>query len=89
MHARGIQPASNVTVNDVEDYCATFEKKMGSFLQPRADLKDEEASKLGMKNEDDEVEKFVQVNILDLFLSRSKWQLLLELENKTYFKSFK
>ena len=61
MHARGIQPASNVTVNDVEDYCATFEKKMGSFLQPRADLKDEEASKLGMKNEEDEVEKFVQV----------------------------
>ena len=67
MHARGIQPASNVTVNDVEDYCATFEKKMGSFLQPRADLKDEEASKLGMKNEEDEVEKFVQVIIVKLY----------------------
>ena len=66
MHARGIQPASNVTTNDVEDYCATFEKKMGSFLQPRADLKDEEASKLGMKNEEDEVEKFVQVIIVKL-----------------------
>lgn len=71
MHARGIQPASNVTVNDVEDYCATFEKKMGSFLQPRADLKDEEASKLGMKNEDDEVEKFVQANTQEL--GKDKW----------------
>merc|ERR1712051_260737 len=71
MHARGIQPASNVTVNDVEDYCATFEKKMGSFLQPRADLKDEEASKLGMKNEEDEVEKFVQANTQEL--GKDKW----------------
>ena len=61
MHARGIPPASNVTITDIEDYCATFEKKMGSFLQPRADLTDDEAGKLGMKNEEDEVEKFVQV----------------------------
>ena len=34
----------------------------GSFVQPRADLSDEDASKLGMKNEDDEVEKFVMAN---------------------------
>ena len=34
---------------------------MGSFLQPRGDLSGDEASKLGMKNEADEVEKFVQV----------------------------
>jgi len=71
MHARGIPPASNVTVNDVEDYCANFEKKMGSFLQPRADLKDEESSKLGMKNEEDEVEKFVQANTQEL--GKDKW----------------
>merc|ERR1711936_252996 len=62
MHARGIPPASNVTITDIEDYCATFEKKMGSFLQPRADLTDDEAGKLGMKNGEDEVEKFVQAN---------------------------
>ena len=35
---------------------------MGSFLQPRQDLSHEEAMKLGMKNEADEVEKFVQVS---------------------------
>ena len=34
---------------------------MGSFLQPRSMLTDEDAAKLGMKNEEDEVEKFVQV----------------------------
>ena len=34
---------------------------MGSFLQPRQDLSQEDAMKLGMKNETDEVEKFVQV----------------------------
>merc|ERR1711860_444895 len=69
MHARGIPPASNVTINDIDDYCATFEKKMGSFLQPRADLTVEEAGKLGMKNEDDEVEKFVQANTQESSMS--------------------
>merc|ERR1712045_640546 len=29
MHARGIPPASNVTINDIDDYCATFAKKSG------------------------------------------------------------
>merc|ERR1711988_1554733 len=60
MHARGIPPTSNVSATDIDDYCANFEKKMGSFLQPRADLTDDEAGKLGMKNEDDEVKKEVQ-----------------------------
>merc|ERR1712109_254507 len=44
---------------------------MGSFLQPRADLTVEEAGKLGMKNEDDEVEKFVQANTQEL--GKDKW----------------
>ena len=44
---------------------------MGSFLQPRADLTDDEAGKLGMKNEDDEVEKFVQANTQEL--GKDKW----------------
>ena len=46
---------------EFDEYIATFSKKMGSFLQPRQDLSHEEAMKLGMKNEEDEVEKFVQV----------------------------
>lgn len=61
MHARGIPPISNVTQVEVDDYLASFSKKMGSFLQPRSNLSEEEALKLGMKNETDEVEKFIQV----------------------------
>eukprot|EP00095_Tigriopus_kingsejongensis_P006385 snap_masked-scaffold117_size339417-processed-gene-1.3 protein:Tk06385 transcript:snap_masked-scaffold117_size339417-processed-gene-1.3-mRNA-1 annotation:"serrate rna effector molecule-like protein" len=71
MHARGIPPSSNVTQNEIEDYCNTFEKKMGSFLQPRADLTKDESGKLGMKNEDDEVEKFIQANTQEL--GKDKW----------------
>jgi len=71
MHARGIPPTSNVTQIEIEEYCNTFCKKMGSFVQPRGDLSDEEASKLGMKNEDDEVEKFVQANTQEL--GKDKW----------------
>ncbi|XP_059079220.1 serrate RNA effector molecule homolog isoform X2 [Tigriopus californicus] len=71
MHARGIPPSSNVTQNEIEDYSVTFEKKMGSFLQPRADLTEDEASKLGMKNEEDEVEKFILANTQEL--GKDKW----------------
>ena len=46
---------------EFDEYIATFSKKMGSFLQPRQDLSQDDAMKLGMKNEADEVEKFVQV----------------------------
>ena len=53
---------------EFDDYITTFSKKMGSFLQPRADLSNEEAMKLGMKNEADEVEKFVQVCWIFLLL---------------------
>ncbi len=44
---------------------------MGSFLQPKPDLTDDEAGKLGMKNENDEVEKFVQANTQEL--GKDKW----------------
>merc|ERR1719322_558259 len=71
MHARGIPPSSNVTSIEIEEYCTTFQKKMGSFVQPRGDLTEEEAGKLGMKNEDDEVEKFVQANTQEL--GKDKW----------------
>jgi Arsenite-resistance protein 2 len=62
MHARTVPaPGTNVTQAELEEYVATFEKKMGSFMTPRAVLTDEDANKLGMKDEEDEVEKFVQV----------------------------
>ncbi len=71
IHARSAPPSSNVTQADLDDYCAAFEKKMGSFLQPKTTLGEEDASKLGMKSEDDEVEKFVQANTQEL--GKDKW----------------
>lgn len=49
MHARGTVPSGKVTPVEIEEYCANFEKKMGSFLQPRPNLTEDEASKLGEK----------------------------------------
>ena len=66
LHARGIVPATKVTSSEVEEYMTTFEKKMGGFLVMRGDLTDEEASKYGLKNETDEVEKFVSANTQEL-----------------------
>jgi len=64
------QAGGKVAPFEIDEYCSTFEKKMGSFLQPRSLLSDEEANKLGMKNEEDEVEKFVQVSFFFKPLSR-------------------
>ena len=71
IHARSAAPVSNVTQQEIDDYMATFEKKMGSFLQPREDLKDDDAKKLGMKDEKEEVEKFIQANTQEL--GKDKW----------------
>jgi len=71
LHARGIVPATKVTSSEVEEYMTTFEKKMGGFLVMRGDLTDEEASKYGLKNETDEVEKFVSANTQEL--GKDKW----------------
>merc|ERR1719228_165050 len=71
LHARGILPAAKVTTNEIEEYMATFEKKMGGFLVMRGDLTTEEAAKYGLKNETDEVEKFVSANTQEL--GKDKW----------------
>lgn len=71
MHVRSQAPTTKVTPTEIEDYNSNFEKKMGSFLHPKTLLTDDEAAKLGMKNEKDEVEKFIQVNTQEL--GKDKW----------------
>jgi len=71
LHARGIPPTATVTNNEVDEYIAGFEKKMGGFLVPRQDLTDDDAMKLGLKNEKDEVDKFVSANTQEL--AKDKW----------------
>ncbi|XP_037791165.1 serrate RNA effector molecule homolog [Penaeus monodon] len=72
MHARGIPPSSKVTPQEVQDYCRAFENKIGSFLQPLTKLSDDEAKKLGLKEAEEEVEKFVQSNTQEV--AKDKWQ---------------
>ncbi|KAK8373275.1 hypothetical protein O3P69_020337 [Scylla paramamosain] len=72
MHARGIPPSSKVTSQEVQDYCRAFENKIGSFLQPLTRLTDDEAKKLGLKEAEEEVEKFVQSNTQEV--AKDKWQ---------------
>jgi len=71
LHARGIPPAAKVTNAETDEYIRAFEKKMGGFLVIRGNLTSEEAAKLGLKNEQDEVEKFVSANTQEL--GKDKW----------------
>ena len=58
--------STQVTTAEVEEYMKTFEKKMGGFLVVRGDLTTEEATKFGLKVEQDEVEKFIAANTQEL-----------------------
>uniref|UniRef100_A0A6M2DLB6 Serrate RNA effector molecule homolog n=1 Tax=Xenopsylla cheopis TaxID=163159 RepID=A0A6M2DLB6_XENCH len=71
IHARGPPPATKVSQNDLLDYIRLFENKMSTFLQPTQTLDAEELTKLGAKDCDGEVEKFVQANTQEL--SKDKW----------------
>ncbi|XP_046384393.1 serrate RNA effector molecule homolog isoform X2 [Ischnura elegans] len=71
MHARGSPPSSKVTQQEISDYCRTFEQKIASFLQPTIKLTEDEFSKLGAKNPDTEVEKFIIANTQEL--TKEKW----------------
>merc|ERR1719481_1709991 len=71
LHVRGIPPAAKVKSSEVDDHIRTFEKKMGGFLVVRGSLTSEEAAKLGLKHEEDEVEKFISSNTQEL--GKDKW----------------
>ncbi|XP_077539852.1 arsenic resistance protein 2 isoform X3 [Haemaphysalis longicornis] len=71
MHARGSPPSSKVTPQEVADYISHFEGKIAPFLQPNTKLTEEEANRLGKKDPDAEVEKFVVANTQEL--AKDKW----------------
>ncbi|XP_065289814.1 serrate RNA effector molecule homolog isoform X4 [Dermacentor albipictus] len=71
MHARGSPPSGKVTPQEVADYISHFEGKISPFLQPSTKLSDEEANRLGKKDPEAEVEKFVVANTQEL--SKDKW----------------
>lgn len=71
IHARGPAPQNKVTTTEIQDYIRNFEGKMSSFLAKSIVLEDGELKKIGCKDVDAEVEKFVQANTQEL--AKDKW----------------
>lgn len=71
IHARGPQPQNKITANDIQEYIKNFETKMSQFLAGNAEVPEDELKKLGAKDIDAEVEKFISANSQEL--SKDKW----------------
>ncbi|KAK4337184.1 hypothetical protein RND71_044010 [Anisodus tanguticus] len=71
IHVRGLPPSLKVSQKDVDDYIKAFENKIAQFIQPTVEITNEELSKLGLRNEEAEVEKFIQENIQEI--GNGKW----------------
>lgn len=71
IHARGPQPQNKITANDIQEYIKNFETKMAQFLAGSAEVSEDELKKLGAKDIDAEVEKFISANSQEL--AKDKW----------------
>lgn len=71
IHARGPAPQNKVTSTEILEYTRNFESKMSSFLAKSLPIETDELKKLGCKDTDDEVEKFVAANTQEL--AKDKW----------------
>ena len=71
VHVRGLPPSLKVQQKDVDAYIKTFEQKITPFAQPIVELTEEELHKLGLRDEEQEVEKFIQENTQEI--SSDKW----------------
>lgn len=71
IHARGPQPQNKVNSTEIQDYIKNFDNKISQFLTSSADVPQEELKKLGAKDIDAEVEKFITANSQEL--AKDKW----------------
>lgn len=71
VHARNVPPTAKVTNQEVQDYIRNFEAKMVTFLQPSNVIDEPELKKLGCKDPEQEVEKFIEANTQEL--AKDKW----------------
>lgn len=71
IHARGPPPQNRITNNEIQEYIRNFEGKMSSFLAKSVTIDASELKKIGCKDIDAEVEKFVQANTQEL--AKDKW----------------
>ncbi|XP_069806081.1 serrate RNA effector molecule homolog isoform X3 [Dendropsophus ebraccatus] len=71
MHVRGPIPPNRVSHREVADWQKTFEEKLAPLFAVRETLSEEEALKVGKKDPEQEVEKFVTANTQEL--GKEKW----------------
>uniref|UniRef100_A0A803TAB4 Arsenite-resistance protein 2 n=1 Tax=Anolis carolinensis TaxID=28377 RepID=A0A803TAB4_ANOCA len=71
IHVRGPIPPNRVTHREVAEWQKTFEDKLTPLFSVRESLSEEEAQKMGKKDPEQEVEKFVTANTQEL--GKDKW----------------
>ncbi|XP_053395547.1 serrate RNA effector molecule homolog isoform X2 [Mercenaria mercenaria] len=71
MHARGAPPSTKTTKKDLDDWIKNFETKVKPFVDLQDKLDGEQAKKMGKKDPEAEVEKFVTANTQEL--AKDKW----------------
>ncbi|XP_060718558.1 serrate RNA effector molecule homolog isoform X2 [Tachysurus vachellii] len=71
IHVRGPIPPNRITHREVSDWQKTFEEKLGPLFSVKETLSEEEAIKMGRKDPEQEVDKFVSANTQEL--GKDKW----------------
>ena len=71
VHARGPQPQNKVTSTEIQNYIRNFEGKISQFLTSSAEISETELKKLGAKDIEAEIEKFITANSQEL--AKDKW----------------
>ncbi|XP_042564506.1 serrate RNA effector molecule homolog isoform X2 [Clupea harengus] len=71
IHVRGPIPPNRITHREVGDWQKTFEEKLSPLFSVKETLSDDEAGKMGRKDPEQEVEKFVSANTQEL--GKDKW----------------
>ncbi|KAK6619508.1 hypothetical protein RUM43_012265 [Polyplax serrata] len=71
IHARGLAPTTKVSQQEIQDYCKQFETKISTLVTTNQVVTPAELTKLGAKDPEKEVEKFIQANTQEL--SKDKW----------------
>jgi hypothetical protein len=70
IYVRG-PPLSSITEAELTNFMQQFETRLKPFIEFHEKLDDDEAMKLGAKNEQDEVEKFINANCQEV--GKDKW----------------
>ncbi|XP_041821514.1 serrate RNA effector molecule homolog [Chelmon rostratus] len=71
IHVRGPLPVAKITAAEVSEHQRMCEERLAPLLSPSETLSEEDASRLGKKEPEQEVEKFLSANTQEL--SKDKW----------------